>query len=149
MVISTIVLVLGGYMVKQTFLHDNHVSLGAKMVDFAGWHMPVQYTSIIEEHKTVRDSVGIFDVSHMGEVFITGEDAVELLQMLVPQNVYTLENNQIMYAQFTNKTGGILDDLLIYKYNDEKYFLVINASRVNEDLEWIKQNAKEERFCSH
>ena len=81
-------------MVKQTFLHDNHVSLGAKMVDFAGWHMPVQYTSIIEEHKTVRDSVGIFDVSHMGEIIVKGKDALAFLNRIVPQNISKLTDSK-------------------------------------------------------
>ena len=74
-------------MVKQTYLHEKHVTLGAKMVDFAGWHMPVQYTSIIEEHKTVRENVGVFDVSHMGEVFVSGNDATEFLNKVVPQSI--------------------------------------------------------------
>lgn len=132
--------------IKKTPLHQRHVELNAKMHPFAGWDMPIQYKSILEEHKAVRTTAGLFDVSHMGEVFLEGEDAVELLQHLVPQDVYTLLDNQIMYAQLTNKNGGIIDDLLIYKYNDEKYFIVINASRVSEDLNWINQNAKEERF---
>jgi len=132
--------------IKLTPLHQRHIDLGAKMHPFAGWDMPIQYKSILDEHKCVRTAVGLFDVSHMGEVFLEGEDAVELLQHLVPQDVYTLENKQIMYGQLTNKKGGIIDDLLIYKYEDEKYFIVINASRVTEDLEWIKQNAQEERF---
>ena len=78
-------------MTKQTFLHDKHVELGARMVDFAGWHMPVQYTSIIEEHKTVRESVGIFDVSHMGEVFVSGKDALKFLNKIVPQDISKLQ----------------------------------------------------------
>ena len=131
---------------KYTPLHEKHVVLGAKMHEFAGWDMPIQYASIIDEHKCVRTKVGLFDVSHMGEVVLEGEDAVELLQMLVPQDVYTLCNKQIMYAQLTNKQGGIIDDLLIYKYNDDKYLIVINASRVDADIPWIKENAKEERF---
>ena len=131
---------------KYTPLHKKHIELGAKMHEFAGWDMPIQYGSIIDEHKCVRTKVGLFDVSHMGEVILEGEDAVELLQMLVPQDVYTLCNKQIMYSQLTNKQGGIIDDLLIYKYNDEKYLIVINASRVDADIPWIKQNAQEERF---
>ena len=77
-------------MVKQTFIHDRHVELGAKMVDFAGWHMPVQYTSIIEEHKAVRESVGLFDVSHMGEIIVEGSDALKFLNYIVPQNINKL-----------------------------------------------------------
>lgn len=131
---------------KFTPLHDRHLALGAKMHEFASWDMPIQYASIIDEHKCVRTQVGLFDVSHMGEVFLEGEDAVELLQKLVPQDVYTLCNKQIMYGQLTNKQGGIIDDLLIYKYNDDKYLVVINASRVDVDIPWIKENAKEDRF---
>ena len=77
-------------MTKETFLHDKHVQLGAKMVDFAGWHMPVQYTSIIEEHNTVRNAVGLFDVSHMGEVFVSGKDSLDFLQKIVPQDISKL-----------------------------------------------------------
>lgn len=131
---------------KKTPLHQRHVELGAKMHEFAGWDMPIQYRSILDEHKCVRTNAGIFDVSHMGEVFLEGEDAVELLQTLVPQDIYTLENNQITYAQMTNEKGGIIDDLLVYKYNDEKYLVVINASRVAEDLAWIQSNVQKERF---
>jgi len=132
--------------IKKTPLYEKHIALEAKMHEFAGWDMPIQYKSILEEHKCVRTNVGLFDVSHMGEVFLEGEYAVELLQMLVPQDVYTLDNHQIMYAQLTNKNGGIIDDLLIYKYNDEKYFVVINASRVDVDIPWIIQNNEEEKF---
>ena len=131
---------------KKTPLHQKHIELGGKMQAFAGWDMPIQYSGILEEHKCVRTKVGIFDVSHMGEIFLEGEDAVELLQILVPQDIYTLNNMQIMYGQITNKNGGIIDDLLIYKYNDTKYLIVINASRINEDLNWIEDNAKKERF---
>ncbi len=132
--------------IKLTPLHKRHIELGAKMHEFAGWDMPIQYKSILDEHKCVRTNVGLFDVSHMGEVFVEGEDAVELLQTLVPQDVYTLEDNQITYAQMTNEKGGIIDDLLIYKYSDEKYLVVINASRVAVDVAWIKENATKERF---
>ena len=132
--------------IKKTPLHQRHIELNAKMHPFAGWDMPIQYRSILDEHKCVRTNVGMFDVSHMGEVFLEGEDAVELLQMLLPQDIYTLGINQITYAQMTNKQGGIIDDLLVYKYDDKKYLIVINASRVSEDLAWIKQNAQEERF---
>ena len=84
-------------MVKQTCIHDKHVELGAKMVDFAGWHMPVQYSSIIDEHKTVRESVGLFDVSHMGEVFISGKDATAFLNKLVPQDISKLNYEKAVY----------------------------------------------------
>ena len=127
-------------MTKQTFLHDKHVALGAKMVDFAGWHMPVQYSSIIEEHKTVRENVGLFDVSHMGELFVYGEDALPYLNKLVPQDINKLVDKKAVYCQLTNKQGGIIDDLIIYKIEDNKYLIIVNASRIDEDLNWMIRN---------
>lgn len=129
-------------MVKETYLHDKHVALGAKMVDFAGWHMPVQYSSIIEEHKTVRESLGVFDVSHMGEVFISGKDATEFLNKIVPQNIDTLNYEKAVYCQLTNKNGGLIDDLIIYKIGIENYLVICNASRIDEDLNWLVRNKK-------
>ena len=127
-------------MTKQSFLHDKHVALGAKMVDFAGWHMPVQYSSIIEEHKTVRENVGLFDVSHMGELFVYGEDALPYLNKLVPQDINKLVDKKAVYCQLTNKQGGIIDDLIIYKIEDNKYLIIVNASRIDEDLNWMIRN---------
>lgn len=129
-------------MTKQTFLHDKHVELGARMVDFAGWHMPVQYTSIIEEHKTVRESVGIFDVSHMGEVFVSGKDALKFLNKIVPQDISKLQYEKAVYCQLPNKNGGLIDDLIIYKLGLENYLIICNASRVDEDVNWMSLNAK-------
>ena len=128
-------------MTKQTFLHDRHIELGAKMVDFAGWDMPVQYTSIIEEHKTVRESVGLFDVSHMGELIVQGKDALPFLQKLVPQDIKKLVNSKAVYCQLPNKDGGLIDDLIIYKIEENKYLIIANASRVDEDLNWITRNS--------
>ena len=127
-------------MTKQTFLHDKHVALGARMVDFAGWDMPVQYSSIIEEHRTVREAVGLFDVSHMGEVIVYGEDALPYLNKLVPQDVTKLVDSKAVYCQLTNKQGGIIDDLIIYKLEDKKYLIIANASRIDEDLNWMVRN---------
>ena len=127
-------------MTKQTFLHDKHVALGARMVDFAGWDMPVQYSSIIEEHKTVREAVGLFDVSHMGEVIVYGEDALPFLNKLVPQDITQLVDLKAVYCQLTNKQGGIIDDLIIYKLEDKKYLIIANASRIDEDLNWLVRN---------
>ena len=106
-------------MVKETILHDNHVKRGAKMVDFAGWHMPVQYRSIIEEHKNVRENVGLFDVSHMGEVYVTGRDAEEYLNHLVPQDITKLVDGKAVYCQLPNRQGGLIDDLIIYKLKEK------------------------------
>ena len=127
-------------MVKQTYLHEKHVKLGAKMVYFASWHMPVQYTSIIEEHKTVRENVGLFDVSHMGEVFIYGRDALELLNKIVPQDIEKLDFEKAVYCQLTKENGGLVDDLIIYKLGIENYLIICNASRVEDDINWISLN---------
>ena len=129
-------------MVKETYLHDRHVALGAKMVDFATWHMPVQYTSIIEEHKTVRENVGVFDVSHMGEVFVSGNDATDFLNSVVPQSIDKLPYEKAVYCQLTNKDGGLVDDLIIYKLGIESYLVICNASRIDEDVNWLVLNKR-------
>lgn len=128
-------------MTKKTFLHDEQVKLGAKMVEFAGWMMPVSYSSIIDEHTTVRNNVGLFDVSHMGEVYVCGEDALAFLNKLVPQDVSKLTISKAIYCQLLNKKGGIIDDLIIYKIEEEKYLLIVNASRIDEDLNWMVRNS--------
>ena len=127
-------------MTKQTILHDKHVELGAKMVDFAGWHMPVQYTSIIDEHHTVRKQVGLFDVSHMGEIIVKGKDALKLLNKLVPQDISKLTDSKAVYCQLTNKQGGIKDDWIVYKLADDKYLVIANASMVEQDVNWVALN---------
>ena len=128
-------------MTKQTFLHDKHVALGARMVDFAGWEMPVQYqTTIMDEHKTVREKVGLFDVSHMGEVVVEGNDALIFLNSLVPQELSKLTDGKAIYCQLTNTSGGIIDDLIIYKINNTQYFIIFNASRVDIDVDWLQKN---------
>ena len=129
-------------MTKETFLHDKHVALGARMVDFAGWHMPVQYTSIIEEHKTVREHVGLFDVSHMGEVFVSGKDSLLFLNKIVPQDISKLTYEKAVYCQLTNNTGGLIDDLIIYKLGLLDYLVICNAARIDEDLNWMVRNKK-------
>jgi aminomethyltransferase len=121
----------------RTYLYNNHVKLGAKMVDFAGWDMPVQYTSIIEEHNNVRNNAGLFDVSHMGEIFVSGKDALNYLQYLVPQDIAKLVDGRAIYCQFTKPNGGIVDDLFVYKLEDNRYLLVVNASRLDADYEWL------------
>ncbi len=128
-------------MTKQTLLHDKQVEFGAKMVDFAGWHMPVQFKSIIEEHKNVRENVGLFDVSHMGEVFVSGKDSLKFLNKIVPQDISKLYNSKAVYCQLTNENGGLVDDLIIYKLEDNKYFLIVNASRIDEDVNWFVRNS--------
>lgn len=128
-------------MTKRTFLHDEQVKLGARMIEFAGWMMPVQYSSIIDEHKTVRENVGLFDVSHMGEVYVSGKESLDFLNKLVPQDVSKLTVSKAIYCQLLNKKGGIIDDLIIYKLDTDKYLLIVNASRIDEDLNWMVRNS--------
>lgn len=128
---------------NKTALYDKHVSLGAKMVPFAGFEMPVQYSGVTQEHVAVREKVGIFDVSHMGQFFIEGAAAKDLLQFVTTNNVDTLENGKAQYTCLPNGNGGIVDDLIVYKMNDEKYFIVVNASNIEKDWNHIsKYNEK-------
>ena len=128
---------------KKTALYDKHVSLGAKIVPFAGFEMPVQYSGINEEHFAVREKAGIFDVSHMGQFFIEGASAKDLLQFVTSNNVDALENGKAQYSCLPNETGGIVDDLIVYKMEDEKYFVVVNASNIDKDWNHIaKYNEK-------
>ena len=133
-------------MAKQTFLYNKHIEQGAKMVDFVGWNMPVQYISILEEHKSVRNNVGIFDVSHMGEIIIQGKDSVDFLNKIVPQDISKLQNTKAVYCQLTNNKGGVVDDLIIYKLEDYKYLIIANASRVDEDINWLSLNSKNFKY---
>lgn len=124
-------------MTKSTVLLNEHIKLGAKLVPFAGWTMPVQYKGIAQEHNAVRQSAGLFDVSHMGEFFVEGKDAAKFLTYLVPQDIEAMPQSKVTYCQLTNESGGIIDDLLIYKMSDEKFLLVVNASRLDVDFDWI------------
>lgn len=130
-------------MSKKTNLYETHKKLGAKLIDFAGWEMPVQYTSILEEHKNVRENVGLFDVSHMGEIFVSGADTIKFLNKLVPQDINKLTDKKAVYCQLTNDDGGIIDDLIIYKLEDEHYLLIVNASGVGSDYKWIEEHSKD------
>ena len=128
---------------NKTALYNTHVSLGAKMVPFAGFEMPVQYSGVTQEHVAVREKVGIFDVSHMGQFFIEGATAKDLLQFVTTNNVDTLENGKAQYTCLPSGNGGIVDDLIVYKMNDEKYFVVVNASNIEKDWNHIsKYNEK-------
>lgn len=128
-------------MLKRTPLYNSHVSLGARMVDFAGWEMPVQYTGPIPEHMAVRQAAGLFDVSHMGEIEVTGHDALALVQMVTTNDASKLDDNQVQYSTLTNEVGGIIDDLLVYRINPEYFLLVVNASGIDTDYDWIKRHA--------
>jgi len=123
---------------KMTPLYERHKELGAKMGEFAGWELPLWYSSIIDEHNAVRNNVGVFDVSHMGEIFVQGEDAQKFVNYLITNNVEKISNGQIVYSPMCNENGGILDDLLAYKFNEKKIMLVVNASNVQKDFEWVK-----------
>ncbi|MEJ8607171.1 glycine cleavage system aminomethyltransferase GcvT [Riemerella anatipestifer] len=128
---------------NKTALFNKHVSLGAKMVPFAGFEMPVQYSGVTEEHFAVREKVGIFDVSHMGQFFIEGAGAKELLQYVTSNNVEALENGKAQYSCLPNGKGGIVDDLIVYKMENQKYFVVVNASNIDKDWQHIsKYNEK-------
>lgn len=127
---------------KKTKLYNVHEKLGAKIIEFAGYLMPVQYSSIIQEHKAVRNSVGVFDVSHMGEFIIEGNEALDLVQYVTVNNAAKLTTGRAQYSAMCYENGGIVDDLLVYKLNENKYMLVVNASNIEKDFEWINKNNK-------
>jgi aminomethyltransferase len=127
---------------KQTIFYEKHKALGARIVPFAGFEMPVEYTGVNDEHNVVREKVGLFDVSHMGEFWVKGPNATELLQRVTSNDVTKLTIGKAQYSCFPNGKGGIVDDLLVYKYSNDKYFLVVNASNIEKDWEWLnKQNS--------
>ncbi len=125
---------------KNTALTHIHESLGAKMVPFAGYHMPVQYEGINAEHETVRSGVGVFDVSHMGEFLIEGEHALELIQRISSNDASKLQVEDAQYSCMPNDTGGIVDDLIIYRVKENTYLLVVNASNIDKDWDWISKH---------
>lgn len=122
---------------KQTALHPLHLELGARMVDFGGWHMPVQYSTITEEHQAVRQRVGLFDVSHMGTFHVSGPQALPWLDTMVPNQVSALAVGKALYTQLCNPSGGTLDDLLIYRLAEEHFQLVVNAANRHKDWQWL------------
>ena len=122
---------------KRTPLYEEHLKLGAKIVDFAGWEMPIQYNGITEEHLAVRNHAGLFDVSHMGEIYVTGIDAEKYIEWITTADIGKLRNNQIVYTMMCYENGGVIDDLLIYKFSDEKFLFVVNASNTDKDYEWM------------
>jgi aminomethyltransferase len=124
---------------QQTPLHDRHVALGARMVPFAGWEMPVQYEGVIPEHRAVRTDAGVFDVSHMGELEVEGPRAHELLQELLSNDLERISTGQAQYTLLTNERGGIIDDLIAYRLGEFHYLLVVNASNRDADFRWLKE----------
>lgn len=123
---------------KKTILCQTHIDAGAKMVDFGGWYMPVQYSGILQEHEAVRKHAGLFDISHMGQVTVSGPSARSDLNRLLTNQLSKLRPGDGQYSLMLNQSGGVIDDLLIYLMDEEKYFLVINASKIAEDLSWIR-----------
>ena len=122
---------------KKTAFNDIHRKLGGKLVEFAGYEMPVEYSGIRDEHMTVRESVGVFDVSHMGEFWVKGPNALDLVMKVTSNDPRTLKPGQAQYSCFPNGKGGIVDDLLVYHYEDEKYMLVVNAANIEKDWNWV------------
>ena len=126
---------------KRTCLYDRHVKLEAKMVPFGGFEMPIQYTDITDEHQAVRQACGVFDVSHMGEVLVEGAEAEKFVQHIFTNDVNGAPVGKIFYGMMLHPHGGTIDDLLVYKMGDEKFFLVINAANIDKDYAWISQQA--------
>ena len=127
---------------KRTCLYDRHVALGAKMVPFGGFEMPIQYTDITSEHQAVRGACGVFDVSHMGEVLVTGREAERFVQYIFTNDISGAPVGKIFYGMMLHPNGGTIDDLLVYKMGDEMFFLVINAANIDKDYAWISKQAE-------
>ncbi|EEI90911.1 aminomethyltransferase [Sphingobacterium spiritivorum ATCC 33300] len=126
-------------MSKNTALTEHHIALGAKMVPFAGFNMPVQYSGINDEHETVRNGVGVFDVSHMGEFILKGDNVLDLLQKVSSNDVSKLYDGKVQYGYLPNENGGVVDDFLTYRIDEKTYFLVVNASNIEKDWNWISK----------
>ena len=130
-------------MIKNTPFHDRHVALGAKMHEFAGYMMPISYTGINQEHLQVRHKIGVFDVSHMGEFFVEGEHAEDFLQHITVNNVKALVDGQAQYSAMCYPDGGIVDDLIVYRFNKKKYMMVVNASNIEKDYAWAGEHLED------
>ena len=128
---------------KRTCLYDRHIQLGAKMVSFGGFEMPIQYTDIADEHVAVRTACGVFDVSHMGEVLVTGREAERFVQYIFTNDIADAPVGKIFYGMMLHPNGGTIDDLLVYKEGDERFFLVINAANIDKDYAWISDQVKQ------
>src|SRR3989441_1910293 len=130
---------------KRTPLFEAHVAAGARMVPFCGWEMPVQYRGIVEEHRTVRSAVGLFDVSHMGEFEVTGSQALAALQSLTTNDVSALEIGQVQYSLLCLPDGGIVDDLTLYRIGTERFMLTVNAANIDSDWAWVTEQSRQFR----
>ncbi|HXR11604.1 MAG TPA: hypothetical protein VN770_04860, partial [Gaiellaceae bacterium] len=124
---------------QRTPLHDRHVALGARMVPFAGWEMPVQYEGVIQEHRAVRTDAGAFDVSHMGEIEVEGPQAHAFLQSVLSNDLDRIAPGEAQYTLLTNERGGMVDDLIAYRLGEFRYLLVVNASNKDADFRWLKE----------
>ena len=129
--------------ILKTCLHQKHLDLGAKMMPFGGFDMPIEYTTIIEEHNAVRHAAGIFDVSHMGEILITGPDSERYINHIFTNDIRNAEIGKIFYGMMLYPEGGTVDDLLVYKMGEERFFLVVNASNIAKDFQWIVEHSTE------
>src|SRR5437870_4795719 len=130
-------------MLKRTALYEEHQKLGARLVEFGGWEMPVQYTSISDEHQAVRNKGGIFDIAHMGEVWVQGGAAQEFLNYVLTNDIRKLTPGNGQYTLMPNDRGGVVDDLYAYQIAPQKYLLIINASRIDEDVAWLQARLAE------
>ncbi|HPQ81268.1 MAG TPA: glycine cleavage system aminomethyltransferase GcvT [bacterium] len=129
-------------MAQRTPLYEEHARLGAKIVDFAGWEMPVQYTGVMEEHLAVRKSAGLFDVSHMGQIEIAGPEAGALVQSLTTNDVTKMTDGRAQYSIFCNERGTVIDDIIVYRFSAERYIIVVNASNAAKDFAWVKEHER-------
>ncbi len=129
---------------KKTPLYQVHRDLKSKMIDFGDWMLPVQYFGIVDEHNNVRNRAGLFDVSHMGEIIVKGPNAEKYIQKIVTNDISKMKNHQIIYTPMCYFHGGVVDDLLVYRMNDTKYLMVVNAANIEKDLQWMLKNCKEE-----
>lgn len=125
-------------MTQRTPLYDQHLASGGRVVDFAGWEMPVQYTGILDEHKAVRETCGVFDISHMGEFFVQGTGATAWLDGLLTNRVAKLQPGEAQYSLMLNEAGGVIDDLIVYRLDSEEYLLIVNAAKIDEDEGWMR-----------
>ncbi len=128
-------------MARHTPLYDAHIASHGRMVDFAGWEMPVQYTGVIEEHRAVRSAAGLFDVSHMGEIEITGAGAFDFVQRMTTNDVALMTDGRAQYSILLNERGTVIDDVIVYRHGPEHFMLVVNASNAAKDFAWLQQNA--------
>ena len=126
-------------MAKRTPLFDTHKQMGARIVDFGGWDMPVQYTNLIEEHLNTRENVGLFDISHMSEIEISGKDSFSFIQWLITNDISDLDIGNALYTPICNEKGGFVDDIIVYKIKPTHFLLVVNASNADKDFKWINK----------